>query len=55
MENYKIWFFFSQFDKYLSSVCCIRELERQSRGQRSEGSWADRVLKAFGFIPFPLQ
>lgn len=37
MENYKIWFFFSQFDKYLPSVCCIRELGRQRRGQRSEG------------------
>lgn len=25
MENYKILFFFSQFDKYLLSVCCVRD------------------------------
>lgn len=25
MENYKISFFFSQFDKYLLSVCCVQD------------------------------
>jgi hypothetical protein len=32
MENYKIRFFFSQFDKYLPSVCCIRELGKAEKG-----------------------
>lgn len=32
MENYKIWFFFSQFDKYLPSVYRIRELGKAEKG-----------------------
>lgn len=52
MENYKIQFFFSQFDKYLPSVCCIRELGKGREGVRG--------LRALGqnsesFTPFLLQ
>lgn len=48
MENYS--FFFSQFDKYLLSVCCVRDsaLEFWEGGQRSETLRAEETLEEFG-------
>ena len=50
MENYKIQFLFSQFDKYLLSVCCVRdsELEFWEVGQRSENLRAEGTQEVLG-------
>lgn len=53
MENYSS-FFFSQFDKYLLSVCCVQdsELEFWEVGQRSETLSVEETLEEFGSLLF---
>lgn len=53
MENYKIQFFFSWFDKYLLSVCCVRDSELGfwegwEVGQRSENLRAEGAQEKLG-------
>lgn len=45
-----LFFFFPQFDKYLLSVCCVRDsaLEFWEGGQRSETLRAEETLEEFG-------
>lgn len=47
-------FFFSQFDKYLLSVCCVQdsELEFWEVGQRSETLSVEETLEEFGSLLF---